>query len=264
MAPGEIELIGLFKKWGKQTAVDVDCTREELLKGKIPRHVAVIMDGNGRWAKSRGLPRMAGHHAGMKAVKRVTMAADGLGIEALTMYAFSTENWKRPQDEVDFLMKLPQEFLSIELDELIEKNVRVRMTGIKDGLPSHTVWAVEEAMERTKNNTGLILNFALNYGSRNEMITAMKEMAGDVQAGKLRLEDIEENTFGHYLKTAGLPDPDLLIRTSGELRLSNFMLWQLAYTELFFSPLYWPDFGERHFHEAIHEYQRRSRRYGGL
>jgi undecaprenyl diphosphate synthase len=264
LAPGEIDLIGLFKRWGKQTKVEADISRDGLLKGKIPKHVAVIMDGNGRWAKTRGMPRFAGHHAGMKAVKRVTMAANDLGVEVLTMYAFSTENWKRPQDEVDFLMKLPQEFLAIELDELVEKNVRVRMTGIKDGLPPHTVRAVEEAMQRTKDNTGLILNFALNYGSRNEMITAMKELCADVQSGKVGLEDIQEETFGQYLKTAELPDPDLLIRTSGELRLSNFMLWQLAYTELFFSPLYWPDFGEQHFYEAVNEYQRRSRRYGGL
>jgi undecaprenyl diphosphate synthase len=259
-----MELIQLFKKWGKNATVEAEVSKEELLQGKIPKHVAVIMDGNGRWAKQRGLPRIAGHHSGMKTVKRITMAADGLGVEVLTMYAFSTENWKRPPEEVEFLMKLPQEFLSIELDELVEKNVRVRMTGIKEGLPAHTVAAVEAAMERTRNNTGLILNFALNYGSRNEMITAMKDMYEDIRSGKIRLEDVEEETYGQYLQTGGLPDPDLLIRTSGELRLSNFMLWQLAYTELYFSPLYWPDFGERNFYEAIHQYQRRSRRYGGL
>lgn len=257
-------MIQLFKKWGKHATVEAEVSKEELLQGKIPSHVAVIMDGNGRWAKQRGLPRIAGHHSGMKAVKRVTMAADALGVKVLTMYAFSTENWKRPPEEVEFLMKLPQEFLAIELDELVEKNVQVRMTGIKEGLPGHTVAAVEEAMEKTRNNTGLILNFALNYGSRNEMIAAMKDMYEDIRDGKLDLDQVEEETFGRYLKTAGLPDPDLLIRTSGELRLSNFMLWQLAYTELYFSPLYWPDFGERHLFEAIHQYQRRSRRYGGL
>ncbi|MDF2924688.1 MAG: pyrophosphate synthase [Paenibacillaceae bacterium] len=257
-------MIQLFRKWTKREPVEGNVTREVLLEGKIPRHVAVIMDGNGRWAKQRGLPRIAGHHSGMKTVKRVTIAANDLGVEVLTMYAFSTENWKRPQDEVDFLMRLPQEFLAIELDELVEKNVQVRMTGIREGLPSHTLSAVEEAAERTRNNTGLILNFALNYGSRNEMITAMKDMVEDIRAGAITADDIVEATFEKYLRTAGLPDPDLLIRTSGELRLSNFMLWQLAYTEMFFSPLFWPDFTERHFYEAIQEYQRRSRRYGGL
>lgn len=264
LAPGEMKLIQLFKKWAKKETVEADITREGLLQGRIPKHVAVIMDGNGRWAKQRGLPRAAGHHSGMKAVKRVTVAANDLGVEVLTMYAFSTENWKRPQDEVDFLMRLPQEFLAIELDELVEKNVRVRMTGIKEGLPSHTIGAVEEAVKRTRHNTGLILNFALNYGSRSEMVDAMKDMVKDIQQGVITAGDIKEETFSGYLRTAGLPDPDLLIRTSGELRLSNFMLWQLAYTELYFSPLYWPDFNRQHFFEAVHEYQRRSRRYGGL
>jgi undecaprenyl diphosphate synthase len=264
LAPGEMTLIQLFKKWAKKETVEADITKEGLKQGLIPKHVAVIMDGNGRWAKQRGLPRVAGHHSGMKAVKRVTIAADELGVEVLTMYAFSTENWKRPQDEVDFLMRLPQEFLAIELDELVEKNVRVRMTGFKEGLPSHTVQALEEAERRTRNNTGLILNFALNYGSRSEMVNAMQDLARNVQSGKLSVEDITEEVFSSSLLTSGLPDPDLLIRTSGELRLSNFMLWQLAYTEMYFSPLYWPDFSERHLYEAVFEYQRRSRRYGGL
>lgn len=253
-----------WRRLAKQDSKTVPLTIEELKQGSIPRHVAVIMDGNGRWAKQRGLPRVAGHHAGMKAVKRVTIAANDIGVQALTMYAFSTENWKRPVDEVNFLMKLPQEFLSLELDELIEKNVRVRMTGEKEGLPSHTLQAVEEAIEKTKHNTGLILNFALNYGSRNEMVLAMKDMARDMADGKLHPDDINEDLFSGYLKTAGLPDPDLLIRTSGELRLSNFMLWQLAYTELWFTQDYWPDFKDEHFYAAIHQYQCRSRRYGGL
>lgn len=264
LTPGEINLIQLFRKRAKKSTVEVELTKETLKQGKIPKHVAVIMDGNGRWAKQRGLPRIAGHHSGMKAVKRITIAANDLGVEALTMYAFSTENWKRPQDEVDFLMRLPQEFLAIELDELVEKNVRVRMTGTRQGLPLHTLSAVEEAVKRTQHNTGLILNFALNYGSRHEMITAVKDIAGDVRKGELSLEQVDEALFGQYLQTAGLPDPDLLIRTSGELRLSNFMLWQLAYTEMYFSPLYWPEFSEMHFYEAINDYQQRSRRYGGL
>jgi undecaprenyl diphosphate synthase len=165
---------------------------------------------------------------------------------------------------VDFLMKLPQEFLAIELDELVEKNVQVRMTGIREGLPAHTLKALDEAEVRTRGNTGLILNFALNYGGRSEMLIAMRQVAERVKNGELAVEDIQEETIQSSLLTSHLPDPDLLIRTSGELRLSNFMLWQMAYTELYFSPLYWPDFGEKQFFEAVHEYQRRSRRYGGL
>jgi len=230
----------------------------------IPEHVAIIMDGNGRWAKNRGLPRAAGHHSGMKAVKRITMAADQLGVKYLTLYAFSTENWKRPKAEVDFLMKLPQEFLAIELDELIANNVQVRMMGIRDDLPNHTLHAVEEAVKKTAGNTGLVLNFALNYGSRIEMLDAVKRIAEEVQQGKLSLDEIDEQAVDARLYTSGIPDPDLLIRTSGELRLSNFMMWQLAYSELHFVDIYWPEFTEEHFHAAIEEYGRRARRYGGI
>jgi undecaprenyl diphosphate synthase len=230
----------------------------------IPRHVAVIMDGNGRWAKSRGLPRIAGHHSGMKAVKRIAKAADRLGIKVLTLYAFSTENWKRPKAEVEFLMKLPQEFLAIELAELIENNVQVRMMGHLDKLPEHTLAAVEEAVRRTAGNTGLILNFALNYGSRTEMVEAARLLASEAAQGRLDPESITEEMFGTRLLSADLPDPDLLIRTSGELRLSNFMLWQLAYSEFWFTDVYWPEFKEKHLFDAIREYQRRARRYGGL
>ncbi len=236
----------------------------ELSKDNIPQHVAVIMDGNGRWAKEHGMPRIAGHHAGMKTVKKITVAANDLGVKILTLYAFSTENWKRPKEEVDFLMKLPQEFLLIELDELIEKNVQVRLMGWKEDLPSHTLAAVEKAVEKTKNNTGLILNFALNYGSRKEMIEGFKRMAIDVQAGRLLVDQVNEERYGDYLLSSQLPDPDLLIRTSGELRISNFMLWQLAYTELWFTDAYWPAFSEQHFYQAIKDYQCRVRRYGGL
>ncbi|MBW7453772.1 isoprenyl transferase [Paenibacillus sepulcri] len=230
----------------------------------IPQHIAIIMDGNGRWAKSRGLPRMAGHHSGMKTVKRITMAADRLGVKYLTLYAFSTENWKRPKAEVEFLMKLPQEFLAIELKELMEKNVQVRMMGYKQALPSHTLEAVEEAIRQTADNTGLVLNFALNYGSRKEMIEAVRQIGEDVQAGRLNPEDIEESHMTEHLLSAGVPDPDLLIRTSGELRLSNFMLWQLAYSEMWFTDVYWPEFTDEHFYDAVREYQRRARRYGGV
>ncbi|WP_144933097.1 isoprenyl transferase [Paenibacillus sp. 32O-W] len=250
------------KSWfGKNKKVD---SQSILSDDNIPRHVAIIMDGNGRWARRRGLPRIAGHHSGMKNVKKITIAADDIGIEILTLYAFSTENWKRPQDEVDYLMSLPQEFFPLEIDELVQKNVRIRMTGWKEGVPGHTLEAVENAIERTKHNTGLVLNFAFNYGSRKEMTEAMREMVRDVQSGRLKLEDITEEEYSKRLQTAGLPDPDLLIRTSGELRISNFMLWQLAYTELLFTDLYWPEFSENDFYEAIREYQSRIRRYGGL
>lgn len=230
----------------------------------IPQHVAIIMDGNGRWAKKRGLPRVAGHHSGMKTVKRITIAADRLGIKYLTLYAFSTENWKRPKAEVDFLMKLPQQFLEIELDELVANNVQVRMMGSRENLPPHTISALEEAINKTAGNTGLVLNFALNYGSRMEMLDAIRGIAKDVQKGKLDIDAIDDQMMSDRLLSGGLPDPDLLIRTSGELRLSNFMLWQLAYSELWFTDLYWPEFKEKHFYEAIEQYQRRARRYGGL
>lgn len=232
--------------------------------GVIPHHVAVIMDGNGRWAKRRNLPRVAGHHQGMKTVKDVVKAADEIGVGVLTMYAFSTENWKRPKDEVEFLMKLPQEFLSTELVELVERNVRIRMIGSKEGLPSHTLNALIEAEEKTKNNTGLQLNFALNYGGRDEILKATKEIAQLIAQGKLTPEQIDEETIASHLYTQGIPEPDLLIRTSGEIRISNFMLWQLAYTEFWFTDVYWPDFSREHFIQAIAEYQGRARRYGAV
>ncbi|MFB5673628.1 isoprenyl transferase [Paenibacillus terreus] len=247
--------------WG---AEQKDEQQPAVSKDNIPQHVAVIMDGNGRWAKRLGMPRVVGHQNGMKAVKRTAIAADELGIKYLTMYAFSTENWTRPKDEVDFLMRLPEEFLAIELDELIEKNVQVRMMGHKEYLPSHTQAAFEEAIRRTEHNTGLILNFAVNYGSRLEITEAMKKLGREIEGGTIKAEDITPELIGKSLLSEGIPDPDLLIRTSGELRLSNFMLWQLAYSELWFTDIYWPEFNKEHLYEAVAEYQRRSRRYGGL
>jgi undecaprenyl diphosphate synthase len=249
-------------KWfSKKKSVDL---RAKISGHKVPEHVAIIMDGNGRWAKKRGLPRIAGHHAGMKTVKKITIAANEIGVKILTLYAFSTENWSRPKDEIDYLMKLPQQFLLLELNELIAKNVQVRVIGWREGLPDYTLQALDEAVEKTKSNTGLILNFALNYGSRKEMLESMKSMYADIQSGAIQLDQIDEELYSDYLQTTGLPDPDLLIRTSGELRLSNFMLWQLAYTEFYFTPSYWPDFSNDHFFQAIEQYQLRIRRYGGL
>jgi len=233
-------------------------------KEHIPGHIAIIMDGNGRWAKKRALPRIAGHHEGMKTVRKITLLANELGVRVLTVYAFSTENWKRPKLEVDFLMRLPEEFLSTYLPELIEQNVRVVMMGENDTLPSHTQEAVRKAMVATKENTGLVLNFALNYGSRDEIAKAMKNIARRVEEGTIKPSDISEDLITQHLMTSELPEPDLLIRTSGEVRLSNFMLWQLAYTEFWFTETLWPDFDESCLLDAVESYQSRNRRYGGL
>lgn len=230
----------------------------------IPHHIAIIMDGNGRWAKQRGLPRVAGHREGTKVIKRIVKKANELGVSVLTLYAFSTENWKRPKDEVDFLLKLPESFLNTYLPELIEENVQVRVMGERKNLPEHTIRAVNTAIEQTKLNDGLILNFALNYGSRDELSKAIKRIANDVKNGNLSLDDIDEELVSSYLFRPELQDPDLLIRTSGEIRLSNFMLWQLAYTELWFTDTYWPDFTEEELVRAVKDYQMRRRRFGGL
>lgn len=232
--------------------------------GVVPKHVAIIMDGNGRWAKKRGLPRSVGHHTGMKNVKKIAMAAKRLDIKVLTLYAFSTENWKRPKEEIDFLMRLPQEFFPSEINELIQNNIQVRMIGHKDNLPDYALEPIEEAIKLTRNNDGMILNFAINYGSRREMITGMRQMIKDIQAGNIKFEDITEELYASYLQTQELPEPDLLIRTSGEMRISNFMLWQLAYTELWFTNVNWPEFTENDFCEAIRQYQCRHRRYGAI
>ena len=230
----------------------------------VPQHIAIIMDGNGRWAQKRALPRVAGHHEGMKNIRTITRCANKVGIRALTLYAFSTENWKRPRKEVEFLMRLPEEFLTSFLPELMELNIRVMMIGEISDLPMHTQNAVRNAMDTTANNTGMILNFALNYGSRREMVLSVQEIVNQVQNGTLSLEDISEETISNHLMTSNLPDPDLLIRTSGELRLSNFLLWQLAYSEFWFTDVHWPEFSEKDLLEAVESYQSRNRRYGGL
>lgn len=235
-----------------------------LKTGEIPRHVAIIMDGNGRWAKKRNLPRIAGHHEGMKTVRKITRIANDIGIEALTLYAFSTENWKRPKMEIDFLMKLPGEFLSTYLPELIEQNVKVEMIGDFDVLPDHTKHAIQQAMDATKNNDGMTLNFAMNYGSRREIIYSMRGIAEQVKNGEIEPDDIDETLVESHLMTAHLPEPDLLIRTSGEVRLSNFMLWQLAYSEFSFTDVLWPDFDEQCMLHAVKEFQSRSRRFGNV
>lgn len=254
-----------IKLWKKQDHSSSLRDRiENVKKLQVPAHVAIIMDGNGRWAKKRALPRIAGHHEGMKVVRKTTKLANQLGIKTLTLYAFSTENWKRPKKEVDFLMKLPEEFLGTFLPELVEENVQVKMMGYKEELPTHTLKAIEKAMEDTKDNDGLILNFALNYGSRSEIMDAVKRVLKDSKSGIMNENDLNEETFSSYLMTSELQDPDLLIRTSGEIRLSNFMLWQLAYTEFWFTEVLWPDFSDEHLLESIEAFQNRQRRFGGV
>ena len=237
-------------------------------EGPIPGHVAIIMDGNGRWAQNRRLPRIAGHKEGMNTVKKVTKHASKLGIKVLTLYAFSTENWKRPTDEVSFLMQLPVDFFDTFVPELIKENVKVQVMGYKEFLPAHTQEAVERAIEQTKNNTGMILNFALNYGSRAEILTAVKEIAEKTANNELSPNDITETTIADHLMTGflaeDLRDPELLIRTSGEERISNFLLWQIAYSELFFTDALWPDFKDDLLEQALASFQNRNRRFGGL
>ncbi|WP_347860599.1 isoprenyl transferase [Salimicrobium sp. PL1-032A] len=237
---------------------------QDIESDNVPNHIAIIMDGNGRWAKEKNLPRIAGHKEGMGVVKKVVRHASDLGVKTLTLYAFSTENWKRPKKEVDFLMKLPVDFLQTYLPELIEKNVRVQTIGTKGLLPEHTQQAVDEAIRQTEQNTGMILNFALNYGSRHEIVEVTKCLANQVKRGELEPESITEELFEENLYTSHLEEPDLLIRTSGEQRLSNFLLWQLAYAEFWFTDVYWPSFNEETLEEAIRNYQKRKRRYGGV
>lgn len=258
----------MFKKLlMKKTKKIAPTTNESvgLVKGEdIPTHIAIIMDGNGRWAKKRSMPRVAGHHEGMKTIRKITRYACDLGVGVLTLYAFSTENWKRPKSEVEFLMKLPEQFLSSFLPELMERNIRIEMIGVMETLPKYTQAALQKAMDATKNNTGLVLNFAMNYGGRAEIVMAVQHLIKEVEKGTLTIEEIEEQHITQHLMTARLPEPDLLIRTSGEVRISNFMLWQLAYTEFWFTDTHWPDFDEASLKEAIIVYQNRNRRYGGL
>jgi undecaprenyl diphosphate synthase len=252
-----------WRKTDKQNATLED-RMQKLDPTSVPQHIAIIMDGNGRWAQKRALPRVAGHHEGMKNVRTITRCANKIGVRVLTLYAFSTENWKRPRKEVEFLMRLPEEFLTSFLPELMDLNIRVSLIGEMDSLPGHTQNAIQNAMDTTKDNTGMVLNFAMNYGSRREMVLSVKEIVAQVQNGTLSLDDISEETISSNLMTATLPDPDLLIRTSGELRLSNFLLWQLAYSEFWFTDVHWPEFSERDLLEAVESYQSRNRRYGGL
>jgi len=236
--------------------------RRELDMSRLPRHVAIIMDGNGRWAAKRSLPRVLGHRAGAGAVRRTVEAAARLGIECLTLYAFSTENWKRPRYEIRALMDLLTEYLRKELHSLKENNIQFRMIGRSEDLHLSVLEQIRKAELSTLQNSGLRLNIALNYGGRAEIVDAFRKLAGEVSAGRLQPKDIDEEAIHRSLYTRELPDPDLLIRTSGEMRISNFLLWQIAYAEIHVTETFWPDFGEDDLFAALIDYQKRERRYG--
>jgi len=229
----------------------------------IARHVAIIMDGNGRWAAERGLPRVEGHRQGVESVRRTVEAAIELGITHLTLFSFSSENWSRPQQEIRDLFGLLRRFVRRDLAELHKNGVKIRVIGARSGLEGDILRILDDAVELTKDNTALNLTIAFNYGARDEIARAAQKIAEDAKQGLIDPSDVTPERFATYLDTAGLPDPDLLIRTSGELRLSNFLLWQLAYAEFVFVDVYWPDFSKELFEAAIAEYQRRNRRFGG-
>ncbi len=238
--------------------------RASLDPTRIPRHIAIIMDGNGRWAEVRGLPRVEGHRAGREALRRALEGARECGVEVLTSYAFSTENWRRPPTEVEALMRLLLETLRDEAAELHRNGVRFRASGLLGEMPEEIREALRQVVELTRDNTTITLNLALNYGGRGELVEAARRIAAAVVAGHLRPEQIDEEIFGRCLFAPDLPDPDLLIRTGGEQRLSNFLLWQAAYTELYFTDVRWPDFQKLHLFEAIKSFQARDRRFGGV
>ena len=231
---------------------------------KIPRHIGVIMDGNGRWAQQRGLSRSEGHRAGVEAVRRTVSLAMEYGVECLTLFSFSAENWRRPPDEVRFIFGLLRRFVASDLEKLDRSNVRIRIIGERDGLERGLRGIIDEVEDRTKDNTGLELVIAFNYGAKVEIVNATRAIARKVAAGELSPDEIDETTLARHLDTSGLPDPDLILRTSGEMRLSNFLLWQSAYAELVFVPENWPDFDESIFVRALRTYTERDRRFGGI
>lgn len=249
-----------FKSTKKITDLDIS----NIDMDKIPKHIAIIMDGNGRWAKERNLPRTMGHRAGVETIRDIVKECDNLGVKYLTLYAFSTENWGRPSEEVSTLMKLLVEYLKNEFEELHSNNVVISSIGDISKLPQICQAELRNAYEKTKLNTGLILNLALNYGGRDEITTAFKRMYTDLKFNRLKEEDITEDTISSYLYTKGMPDPDIIIRPSGEQRISNFLLWQSAYSEFWISDIKWPDFKKEHLHKAILDFQKRDRRFGGV
>jgi undecaprenyl diphosphate synthase len=252
----EMELFKLRKKTKENTYnLDMDA---------IPQHIAIIMDGNGRWAKAKGLPRVAGHKAGAENVRTIVKECSRLGVKTLTLYTFSTENWKRPKEEVNALMKLLVDYLKNEFKELQDNNVVIKSIGNIDDLPKECRVELNKSYENTKNNTGLVLNLALNYGGRDEIVQAFKKIIDDVNKGNILLSQVSENTISENLFTKELKDPDIILRTGGEQRLSNFLLWQCAYSEFWYTDKKWPDFNEAELHKAIYDFQNRDRRFGGL
>jgi len=249
----------LFKKFNSNKPVGV-----ELDLNNIPKHIAIIMDGNGRWAKQRNLPRSFGHKAGVETIREIVKECNKLNIKYLTLYAFSTENWKRPPDEVNALMKLLVEYLKNEFEELHSNNVIINSIGDISMLPLICQKELKSAYEKTKNNTGLTLNLALNYGGRDEITKAVVAIAEDVKKNKLSSDNINEDIISKYMYTSGMPDPDIIIRPSGEQRLSNFLLWQCAYSEFWYADINWPDFKAKDLHKAIADCQKRERRFGGI
>nr|WP_231702652.1 isoprenyl transferase [Desulfocucumis palustris] len=256
-------LINLWRG-DKNVYQDEKSLMEQLDLSRLPRHVAIIMDGNGRWALRRGMPRAYGHRAGVESLREVVRVSAELGLQVLTVYAFSTENWKRPQEEVDILMDLLVEYLHKEIDELCGNNIRVRAIGKIGDLPRSAREALDIAARKSDNNTGLTLNIALNYGGRTELVEAVKSIGFSVAGGVLDPENINEKVISDNLYTAGQPDPDILIRPAGDYRVSNFLLWQLAYTEFWLTTVMWPDFRRVHMLQAMVDFQKRDRRFGGL
>jgi undecaprenyl diphosphate synthase len=251
------KFLNVRKKKSLEYDTDIDMS-------KIPEHIAIIMDGNGRWAKERMLPRAMGHRAGVETIREIVKECNNLGVKYLTLYAFSTENWTRPAEEVNALMKLLVDYLKGEFQELHSNNVVINSIGDISKLPEKCINELKESYNLTKNNTGLVLNLALNYGGRNDIINGVKNLIKDIEAGKLKTEEITEELFSQYLYTKGMPDPDIIIRPSGEQRLSNFLLWQCAYSEFWYSNINWPDFKKEHLHKAIRDFQNRDRRFGGI
>jgi undecaprenyl diphosphate synthase len=239
-------------------------SERKINKDKFPKHIAIIPDGNGRWASSKGIPRNAGHREGSNTIKEIVEYCAEIGIEYLTIYAFSTENWNRPRSEVDYLMSLIQEFLHDAEQNLSGKNVQIRIIGNIIGLSKDLQEEIPKIVEMTGHNTGLILNIALNYGGRDEIVNALRQIANEIKDNKINIDDVNEQLISYKLYTGDVPDPDLLIRTGGEKRLSNFLLWQIAYTEIWCSDVLWPDFTKEDLLKAIYDYQNRERRYGGI
>ena len=253
----------MFRKLIKRNKTKIN-QNDDLDIHNLPEHIAIIMDGNGRWAKKRKMPRIKGHYEGMQTIKKVTRQASHLGIKYLTLYAFSTENWSRPESEVNYIMNLPVNFLKTFLPELIEKNVKIETIGFLDAVPQSTIEAINYAKEKTKNNTGLKLVFAINYGGRAELVQSMKSIYDELQRNGQNSDDIDELMISKHLMTHPYPDPDLLIRTSGEQRLSNFLIWQASYSEFIFNEKLLPDFDGEELKQCIKIYQSRQRRFGGL